>query len=60
MATEPKEQLSDEEMIKRGNALAGLLGLKWKKNGRVNTFWGDKTALGLYLSVQHIMNGEKL
>jgi len=47
----------DAENTKRGQLLAQVLQLKKKRdNGRYNTQWGDKTALGLFLTVQRIIN----
>jgi hypothetical protein len=47
--------MSEQEQAKIGAALIDLLGLKVKKNGRVDTSWGDKTPLGLYLTIQRVM-----
>lgn len=41
---------------KTGNDLIEILQLKIKKNGRVDTTWGDKTPLGLALTVQRIID----
>jgi hypothetical protein len=38
-----------------GEKLIEILGLRVKSNGRVNTKWGDKTPIGLYLTIQRIM-----
>lgn len=32
-------------------------GLKVKRNGRVDTSWGDKTPLGLYRTIQRLVGG---
>jgi len=52
------EFLADEaENTRRGELLAKVLQLKKKRdNGRYDTNWGDKTALGLFLVVQRIIN----
>ena len=48
------EQVAED--TRRGELLAELLLLKKKRdNGRYNTSWGDKTALGLFLSVKRII-----
>jgi hypothetical protein len=44
------------EQSKIGETLIEVLGLRVKSNGRVNTTWGDKTPLGLYLTVQRIID----
>jgi hypothetical protein len=51
--------LSDADMVNRGLLLAEVLGLKQKPNGRYDTTWGDKTPLGLYLTVQRIIEEGK-
>ena len=38
-----------------GNDLINLLHLKVKMNGRVNTSYGDKTPLGLAITVQRVV-----
>lgn len=49
----------EAEQAMRGDLLASVLGLKKKRsNGRYDTSWGDKTALGLFLTVQRIIEGE--
>lgn len=46
----------DAENIRRGELLAEVLQLKKQRdNGRYDTSWGDKTALGLFLTVQRII-----
>jgi len=45
----------EEEQIEKGKKLAELLDLKIKENGRYDTTWGDKTPLGLFLTVQRII-----
>ena len=53
-------ELSDEEKAKRGMLLAQTLQLKRKRsNGRFDTAWGDKTELGLFLTVQRIIKEGK-
>ena len=47
---------NDKEMIRRSITLIELLHLKVKKNGRVETTWGDKTPLGLYRTVAGVIN----
>jgi len=39
----------------KGLELIDLLGLKVKANGRVNTSWGDKSDMGLYLTVKRFI-----
>lgn len=53
------QSLTEAEQTMRGDLLASVLGLKKKRsNGRYDTSWGDKTALGLFLTVQRIIEGE--
>lgn len=48
--------LNEAEQTRRGELLAEVLMLKIKRsNGRYNSSWGDKTALGLFLTVQRII-----
>ncbi len=51
----PKTELHQH---RRGQAIAELLGLELKKNGRYDTTWGDKTPLGLYLTVRRFVEDE--
>ena len=46
----------EAENTRRGQLLAEVLQLKKLRNGRYDTQWGDKTALGLFLTVQRIIN----
>jgi len=41
------ETLNEKQIEKLGSEVIKLLFLKVKKNGRVDTGWGDKTPLGL-------------
>ena len=41
-----------------GKNIAELLNLKLKSNGRYNTEWGDKTAIGLYYCIQRIIDND--
>lgn len=45
----------DDRQAEIGAKLIETLGLHTKTNGRVNTTWGDKTPLGLYLTVKRII-----
>ena len=49
---------TESEKQKIGEYLASVLGLKKKKNDRDNTSWGDKTPIGLYLTVKRIIESE--
>jgi len=49
---------TEEELKAIGESLINMLNLKVKKNGRVDTSWGDKTPLGLALSVKRVLDGE--
>jgi len=40
----------------KGCFIADLLGLKTNKKGRYDTGWGDKTALGLFLTLQRFFH----
>lgn len=42
-----------------GVNLIALLDLKLKRNGRVDTAWGDKTPVGLARTVRRIMEGDE-
>ena len=59
-----KEQASDIIVTDRqtsiGNDIINILFLKVKANGRVDTGWGDKTPLGLYLTLQRIMSMDEV
>ena len=44
-------------MEEKGEKLIEVLNLK-VKNGRVDTEWGDKTPLGLALTVERILKGD--
>ncbi len=51
-------ELSETEETKRGALIAEILKLKAsKENGRFFTTWGDKTALGLFRTIQGIVEG---
>jgi hypothetical protein len=51
-----KEGASWDEAYRANEMIQLLLpGLKIKKNGRIDTSIGDKTPLGLYRSINHIM-----
>jgi len=39
-----------------GELLANLLHLKKNDKGRYDTAWGDKTALGLYLTIKRVID----
>lgn len=54
-AVDPASLIDEAEQIRRGELLAETLQLK-KKAGRYLTTWGDKTALGLFLTVKRIVN----
>ena len=45
--------------LERGQAIADLLGLKFKKNARVDTLIGDKTRIGLALTIERLLNDDK-
>jgi hypothetical protein len=51
------EEIMEQEKkdITVGEKLIAVLGLKVKSNGRVDTAWGDKTPLGLALTVKRIL-----
>jgi hypothetical protein len=48
-------ELTDEQAKELGDKLIDILGLKVKRNGRVDTNWGDKTPEGLARTVQRIL-----
>jgi len=43
--------LTSDEMTKAGEKLAWALGIRKNRAGRYKTNWGDKTAMGLYLTI---------
>jgi len=47
--------LSIEKQDELGKEIASILHLKKNKNGRYNTMWGDKTAIGLLNVVYRIV-----
>ena len=54
-APEPAPSQDDAHRTRKGEALAKLLHLKKNAIGRYDTAWGDKTALGLYLTVCRVI-----
>lgn len=60
------EHEEEQETLKRyakiGQEIADMLMLRKTNNGRYETTWGDKTPLGLYLTLKRIIEeeGEKL
>ena len=50
--------MDEKQAEKTGKRLIEILGLKVKANGRVDTTWGDKTPLGLALTVERILQGD--
>lgn len=49
---------TERRQHERGLYLARLLGIKRKANGRYDTAWGDKTAVGLFLTLRRVINAE--
>jgi len=47
--------LTSDEMTKAGEKLAWALGIRKNRAGRYKTNWGDKTALGLYLTINEMV-----
>lgn len=54
------DKLTTNEQTKAGENIALVLGLKLDEHGRYPTTIGNKTALGLYLTIQRIIAGEIL
>lgn len=59
--------MDNQEKILRGEKVAQILGLKKhfayaedNERTRYNTTWGNKTALGLYETVNRILNDEPI
>ena len=51
------QNLPEAEQQRRGLLIAETLQLKKKRvNGRFDTAWGDKTAIGLFLTVKRIID----
>ena len=50
--------IDDTLAEKLGKTLAELLNLPLKKNGRYDTAWGDKTPIGLFRSVERVVNND--
>lgn len=53
------DPLPELEQARRGLLLIDVLALRVGPNNRVNTLWGDKTALGLYRTVKRILEEGK-
>jgi hypothetical protein len=51
--------MDDAEGTIVGENIIDLLYLKVKENGRVDTSWGDKTPLGLFLTLERLMKEDK-
>lgn len=51
------ETMTENQEIELGLKIIRILNLKVKKNGRVNTTQGDKTPLGLFRTINGIVNG---
>jgi len=49
--------LAIEKQDQLGEEIASIFHLKKNKNGRYNTMWGDKTAIGLLNVVYRIVEG---
>lgn len=49
--------MEDSEYAKIGKNIVDLLNLKIKKNGRIDTNWGDKTFIGIGKCIEQILNG---
>lgn len=45
----------DVNNIELGLRIVDLLGIRVNKNGRINTSWGDKTHLGLALTIKRVI-----
>jgi hypothetical protein len=65
IAKKPEDQIQDlvegseeDTQIRIGEKIIEVLSLHKKQNGRVDTAWGDKTPLGLYLTVKRIIDGD--
>jgi len=61
------DKMENSEKIIRGKKLAQILKLKFHyayaeddENIRYDTSWGSKTALGLYETVNRVLNDERL
>jgi hypothetical protein len=52
-----KPYITDDERTAQGEKIAEILMLhKQRKNGRYPTTWGDKTALGLFNTLERLIN----
>ena len=47
-----QSEITEEEEIRRGEEIARILGLKRNSAGRFDTTHGDKTALGLFRTLE--------
>lgn len=52
--TEGKLSTNTDKLL--GEDLISMLSLKVKKNGRVDTSWGDKTPMGIGATVRRVVN----
>ena len=59
MTSKSTDIIETDRQTAIGHDIINMLFLKVKKNGRVDTTWGDKTPLGLYLTLQRIMGEER-
>lgn len=48
--------MTEAQRTEQGKQIIKLLGLRVKQNGRVDTEWGDKTPLGLALTLLRILS----
>jgi hypothetical protein len=55
MNTQSSINITDTERERRGRMLAAVLQLRMKPNGRYDTTWGDKTPVGLFVTVERIL-----
>ena len=60
MSKEHDRQVNNEAHLSRvGNKIATVLDLKKNKYDRYNTTWGGKTDLGLYRTVNRILQEDR-
>ena len=52
------DEINEAEEIRRGENIAHILGLKKNKKGRYETSQGDKTALGLFRTMDGVVQGK--
>ena len=56
---EDAQEVKNAKEFDTGKKWAEILGLKKNKEGRYNTSWGTKTALGIYLVIKRLVKEDE-